>query len=845
MSKPIAQTFYINEPQGGAEGVYITRIDVYFESVSSVYGVELQIRTTDNGNPTPFRLPDAFKVLQVNDVYPVGHPLEGTSIIRASNDGSVATQFIFDTPVFVQSLNAYAFMIIPLGGNPDYKVWTAEIGGTDVRTNTPIFKNNDTGTLFLSSNDIQFTSILTEDIKFDIYTADFTYNEGKAVYTPTPMDNIVGQGLIGSFIPNELVFMSAGSLNLASLTYSGATGSFTLGETIYQSNGTANVATGKLWSVDGTKFLLENCTGSWTTSYQVKGVTSLSNATISAVSQNVVSSANTTISVPFVGNSTATYFSNEQPLYIGTNNRSIMDVKYITNVPTGGISTSLTIDSNTTFSDNNSLFGKIRGTNTGLSTYAFYTGPRAADLKGDYEFTFFMNHTPNTYVDSTHNFANSQGEFVIGYNSKASVTCFYTRDIPYSVVVPKFSESKTKSTDITWDMSSIDTNNVYDPGFTKIVNYDEKEYFDKIRRAKSRSFEIIENGANNTTQLRATLTSSNNKVSPYIDIINNSTTLIRNMIVNDKQTSGYIIDIENLNGRFLSAMHIEDNVSQSNGTTVQTGGLLFANESLMYVSAPSGSFEPGYTIYSTANPSVNAEVIAVRPYDEKYPDDVGKAGARYISKSVTLADQQDAEDLQSYLTAYRPALTNFKVYARFLNAQDPDLLSKKIWSRMPETSSPALLSSGVNQEDFVELVYNLPETRLVFSNSVTCINTSANITVSSTLEISNGSYVYVYNTSSNTFIVRQVVAVPNNSTLTLDSNCSFSSSNADIGIIPNLEDKTAAFKFANNNGIIRYVSNTDVVYDTFKYFAMKIVPVSENPAVVPRAADMRCLALQV
>lgn len=845
MSKPIAQTFFINEPQGGAEGVFITRIDVYFQSVSDVYGVELQIRTTDNGNPTQYRLPDASKIIQVNDVYPVGHPLAGTTIIRASNDGSVATQFIFDTPIFVQSQTAYAFVIIPLGGNPDYKVWTAEIGGTDVRTNTPIFKNNDTGTLFLSSNDIQFTSILTEDIKFDIYTANFSYSEGTAVYMPRPMDNIVAQGLIGSFIKNELVFMTNGSLNLAALTYTGNTGAFSVGETLFQSNGTANVATGKVWSADATKILLEDCVGSWTTSYQVKGASSLSNASVTVVSQNVASYSNTTVSVPFIGNSTVNYFTTNQPIYIGTNNRSAMDVKYITAAPTGGGSNLLTVDSNVSFTDTNCLFGKVRGSNTGFSTYGFYTGPIAEDIRGDYEFTFFINHITGATIDTTHNFADSEGEYVIGYNSKASAVCFYTRDIPYSTVVPQFSDSKSKSTEVAWKMRSIDTNNVYDTGFTRLVNDTEKEYFDKIRRIKSRSYEILENGANNTTEIHATLTTANTKVSPYIDNVKNGTTFVRNMILRDDQTSGYILDIEDLNGRFLPTMHITDNVRQSNGTVTQTAGLLFANESIMYVSNPSGPFQNGFSIYATSNASVNAQVIAVRPYDEKYPDNVGKAGARYISKSVILADQQDAEDLRAYLTAYRPAGTNFKVYARFLNAQDSDQLNTKIWSRMVETSSPALISSGINRDDFVELVYDLPESQLVFANSTTCSNTSANVTVSSTLEIANGSYVYLYNTSSNTFIIRQVVAVPNNSTLTLDSNSSFSSTNADIGIIPNLEDKTGAFKFSNNNLIMRYVSDTDVVYDTFKYFAIKIVPISNNQAVVPRAADMRCLALQV
>jgi hypothetical protein len=64
-------------------------------------------------------------------------------------------------------------------------------------------------------------------------------------------------------------------------------------------------------------------------------------------------------------------------------------------------------------------------------------------------------------------------------------------------------------------------------------------------------------------------------------------------------------------------------------------------------------------------------------------------------------------------------------------------------------------------------------------------------------------------------------------------------------LIPGIEDNTGAFLFSNNSNIVRYVSNADVVYDTFKNFAIKIIPTADYSAVIPRAADVRCLALQV
>lgn len=99
---------------------------------------------------------------------------------------------------------------------------------------------------------------------------------------------------------------------------------------------------------------------------------------------------------------------------------------------------------------------------------------------------------------------------------------------------------------------------------------------------------------------------------------------------------------------------------------------------------------------------------------------------------------------------------------------------------------------------------------------------------------------------STKFNVRRVTAVDAaNSILTLSSNLSFTSGNAGIGIIPNLTSATAAFKYDQNNGAVRYVTNTDVVYESFKTFAMKISFASDESERVPRVHDVRCLALQV
>jgi hypothetical protein len=70
-------------------GAFLTSCDVYFSEKDSVYPVAMEIRDVINGQPGPKILPFGRKTLQANEV-------------STSTDGSVATTFTFDSPVYVQ-----------------------------------------------------------------------------------------------------------------------------------------------------------------------------------------------------------------------------------------------------------------------------------------------------------------------------------------------------------------------------------------------------------------------------------------------------------------------------------------------------------------------------------------------------------------------------------------------------------------------------------------------------------------------------------------------------------------------------------------------------------------------
>ena len=148
----------------------------------------------------------------------------------------------------------------------------------------------------------------------------------------------------------------------------------------------------------------------------------------------------------------------------------------------------------------------------------------------------------------------------------------------------------------------------------------------------------------------------------------------------------------------------------------------------------------------------------------------GYALNKYISQTVTLADGQDAEDIQVTISGYRPPTTDIKIYARILNGSDTGVFAQTSWIELSKKDDgDSVYSSLGNRNDFKEYVYGFPASQLT-----------------------------------------------------------------------------------GPLGEVQYTSQ-GTTFTGYKYFAIKIVLTSEtsvstgltNTAVVPRVADLRCIALQI
>jgi len=229
---PIAESIEI--PPG--EDSFLTSVDVFFRTKDDNIPVTLQIRTIQNGVPTQVILPFAEISLEPSQV-------------NISEDGTVATNFKFKSPVYVSG-GEYAIALISLSNN--YNAWISRMGEIDITTarlneNQRVIVSQQPymGSLFKSQNGSTWDASQLEDLKFVIHRAKFATEPGVfTCYNPSLSegnDKIVNLRNNPISVLSKEVVVGLGSTVNSSLVIPGVT--------ISQLNNT--LATGKLSKVTG------------------------------------------------------------------------------------------------------------------------------------------------------------------------------------------------------------------------------------------------------------------------------------------------------------------------------------------------------------------------------------------------------------------------------------------------------------------------------------------------------------------------------------------------------------------------------------------------------------------
>ena len=190
---PLAQSFFVDAIEGG---MFITSIDVFFQSKDTKVPVTIDIRTVENGSPTQTILPYSVKTIEASNVS-----------VNATKADTV-TKFTFDAPVYVANGQEYAFILRSRSLN--YKVWVSRLNQVDVNTSQLIDKQPYAGSLYKSQNMSVWEPDQFEDIKFNINRAKFT--------TGTTLTAQLTNGVVPRVsLPNDPLFFTSNSTDITIL----------------------------------------------------------------------------------------------------------------------------------------------------------------------------------------------------------------------------------------------------------------------------------------------------------------------------------------------------------------------------------------------------------------------------------------------------------------------------------------------------------------------------------------------------------------------------------------------------------------------------------------------------
>ena len=411
---------------------------------------------------------------------------------------------------------------------------------------------------------------------------------------------------------------------------------------------------------------------------------------------------------------------------------------------------------------------------------------------------------------------------VAEFNTSAKLAYWTNISVPtaftYDALTPAISDQILPGTDITYDIKKADSTYAVDSDYTTIKNYE--RLILRSRKQVSTTSAETTNGFK-SLQVRATLSTTNKYITPYIDDENIIFHFDKNAINNSFETSitGTVT--------YGSGNNIVIGSGTSFSTQVFPGEYAyFGDEYRRIASVSNNTYLTVTTNFTTAN--AESQTMTIR--NEENPTGPYSSQSRYITKVVTLNDGFEAADLVTYLKVNRPPGTSVKVYCKLLNENDTDAFDDKFYTPMSLVGTETFT---LNQGEYKEEKFVVPSVTKtggseLLAGTVAISNVSTTVTGTSTrfiedLKIGDSIAVGTARTE------RVVSSIANNTSLTVESAFSTVASSQDI------------FRVLNN--VVAYTTPDGRTFQGYKYFAIKIVFLSSNPSYAPKVKDLRGIAL--
>tara|TARA_R110001632_G_scaffold40349_1_gene101263 strand:- start:531 stop:2894 length:2364 start_codon:yes stop_codon:yes gene_type:complete len=231
----------------------------------------------------------------------------------------------------------------------------------------------------------------------------------------------------------------------------------------------------------------------------------------------------------------------------------------------------------------------------------------------------------------------------------------------------------------------------------------------------------------------------------------------------------------------------------------------------------------------------------------------GSSAAKYISRTLTLAEDLDAEDIKVFVNAWRPVGTNVSVYAKILNAADSEGFESKAWSKLISTgANKDKYSSSQDRDSIVEYEYGVkPTLASTYKAGQAITHSNTQVTGASTdfqNDFNSGDLIKIISSDADTgYIISTVVGEPASATvMEIADNLDISLSGAQYAKV-DASDINQAFQDpeAPTPYEISYYNSDNEKFVGFQQLAIKIVMTSESTNVAPRVNDYRALAVSL
>lgn len=800
--EPMCQTFYVGSDMAqGQDGIFLSSVDLYFSAKSNTQPVTVEIRTTDTNGPTATAIPYSTVTKLASAV---------TIAPSASSNSSYKTKFGFTKPVFLRAGYTYALAVNPGGQTPDYSLWAATVGKTTT-ANGAVTSNWGRGVLYTSTtNGTTWKPVQNQVLKFAVNRTQHDTNyltNATAVIVNADYEFI-------SFINHSKI-------------------AFQEGEYVYQKP-TAHVAICSVNTTSNTLTVNTTAYGSLTTI----NPTPLNDFAVN--DHIVVCGSFPSIDTEGYGRFNYNLFGNSITLKVNSVDAGGLNLVFsyangaaITGSPfANGACYVYKAEPGHVSYDPTSR--TVVGTGTRFDIYNNANERDRTDKRPLIIHAANATHSrhevlwPETVTNSTAISLKSVPQFSIPTGSLA---------VPIQAPAGKILKIDYSRNLIILEKST--ANNA--TGAASAANaYASPSFF-----APGRTLVGTSSGA--TAIIGGVHDMTVSSAQPVVHTIKPQGTAITysaNMTTSDYTNvsyPNYNPDSTNYfsNNKIIVASRTNEIVKMANNKSIQITATLTSNSTVL---------SPAIDLIAGSGLVVKTNLINSSAINEHKNN--GLAKSKSVSKVVTLSDGNEAEDINVYLTAYRPLGTNLIVYAKVLDSADAEKFEDKDWSILQQVGGEGLYSDARNQNDYKEYQYSFPRNPvtipsfelLTTNNTTSIVSTNSDTKWQSVFK--TGQLVTLYSDVYGTnFEVNQISSVTSNTAITLANPVALA--NTSSAIIASMPFPYSAFKNSNNGNIVRYYTADGSPHDSFKRFAIKIVFTAQNDFLVPKVRDMRALALSV